>query len=73
MAWAALIPIAAQLLGGGDKKEQAPAPQLPPPPTLGEIFSANEQKQQNPMGHTAPQFNPFSQIPIGGGSRGSNG
>ncbi len=73
MAWAALIPIAAQLLKGDDK-QQAPAPQLPPPPSLGEVFARNQAKYDQPIQHSYPtQSNPFSQFPTGGGSRGSNG
>jgi hypothetical protein len=74
MAWAALIPIAAQLLKG-DEKQAAPAQQLPPPPSLGEVFSANQAKYDQPAQHSYPtaQSNPFSQFPIGGGSKGSNG
>lgn len=74
MAWAALIPIAEQLLKG-DEKQQAPAQQLPPPPSLGERFAANQEKYNQPLAHSYPtaQSNPFSQFPIGGGNRGSNG
>ncbi len=72
MAWAALIPIAAQLLKG-DEKQQAPAQQLPPPPTFGEMMASNQAKYDQPVQHTYPgQSNPFSQFPIGGGSK-SNG
>lgn len=72
MAWAALIPIAAQLLKG-DEKPQAPAQQLPPPPTFGEMMASNQAKYDQPTQHSYPgQSNPFSQFPIGGGSK-SNG
>ncbi len=75
MAWAALIPIAAQVLGSMGKKEEAPGPQMPPPPSLGEIFAANAKNAGgSPMTQfSSPQSNPFSPIPVGGGSRGSNG
>ncbi len=74
MAWAALIPVAMQLLKG-DEKQQAPAQALPPPPSLGEVFAANQAKYDSPVQHSYPtaQSNPFSQFPIGGGIRGSNG
>ncbi len=74
MAWAALaIPIVTSLLKGNEK--QAPAQQLPPPPSLGEVFAANQAKYSTPTQHSYPtaQSNPFSQFPIGGGNRGSNG
>ncbi len=72
MAWAALIPIAAQLLKG-DEKQQAPAQQLPPSPSFGEIMASNQAKYDQPTQHSYPgQSNPFSQFPIGGGSK-SNG
>ncbi len=73
MAWAALIPIAAQLLKG-DEKQAAPAQQLPPPPSLGEVFASNQAKYDQPVQHSYPtaQPNPFSQFPIGGGNK-SNG
>jgi hypothetical protein len=74
MAWAALIPIAAQLLKGDDKQAQV-QPQLPPPPSLGEVFAANQAKYDQPVQHSYPtaQSSPFSQFPIGGNNRGSNG
>jgi hypothetical protein len=74
MAWAALIPVAMQLLKG-DEKQPAPAQQLPPPPSLGEVFSSNQEKYDSPIQHSYPtaQTNPFSQFPIGGGTRGSHG
>lgn len=75
MAWAALaIPIVTSLLKGGEK-QPAPAQALPPPPSLGEVFAANQAKYDQPTQHSYPtaQSNPFSQFPIGGGSRGSNG
>jgi hypothetical protein len=73
MAWAALIPIAAQLLSGGDKKQAPAGPQMPSPPSLGEIFAANDQKYSQPSQFGYPGSNPFSPIPTGGGSRGPNG
>ncbi len=74
MAWAALIPVAMQLLKG-DEEKPAPAQALPPPPSLGEVFAANQAKYDSPTQHSYPtaQSNPFSQFPIGGGIRGSNG
>lgn len=74
MAWAALIPVAMQLLKG-DEKQAPPAQQLPPPPSLGEVFASNQEKYDSPARHSYPtaQTNPFSQFPIGGGTRGSNG
>lgn len=73
MAWAALIPIAAQVLGSmGKKNEPSSGAQMPPPPSLGEIFASNAKSA--PMTQfSTPQSNPFSPIPVGGGSRGSNG
>lgn len=74
MAWMALaVPIVNSLLESGKEPDQSP--QLPPPPSLGEIFSANQAKYDQPAQHSYPtvQSNPFSQFPIGGGSRGSNG
>lgn len=72
MAWAALIPIAAQLLKGDEPAPQ-PGAALPPPPTLGEKFAANQSKYDQPAQHSYPsQTNPFSQFPIGGG-KGPNG
>ena len=74
MAWAALVPIALQLLDSSSKSQQpAPGPQLPPPPSLGQIFSANDQKYAQSPTFGAPQSNPFSPIPVGSGSRGFNG
>lgn len=75
MAWAALIPVAAQLIGSMTKSDQ---PQqsgaaLPPPPSLGDIFKANDQKYQSSSPPSSFQSNPFSPIPVGGGSRGPNG
>ncbi len=74
MAWAALIPVAMQLLKG-DEEKPAPAQVLPPPPSLGEVFASNQAKYDSPMQPSYPtaQSNPFSQFPIGGGIRGSNG
>ncbi len=71
MAWAALIPIAAQLLKG-EEKQPAPGPALPPPPSLGEVFASNQAKYQPPQHSYPTQSNPFSQFPIGGG-KGPNG
>jgi hypothetical protein len=73
MAWAALIPIAAQVLGSMGKSDQAPGPALPPAPSLGDIFKSNEQKYQTPAPQFQAQSNPFSPIPTGGGARGPNG
>ncbi len=72
MAWAALIPIAAQLLSDGDKKQES-GPQMPPPPSLGEIFAANAKNAPQMTQFSSSQSNPFSPIPVGGGSRGPNG
>lgn len=76
MAWAALaVPIVTSLLKGGEQKTPA-APQLPPPPSLGEVFAANQAKYDSPMQFQGPsgQGNPFSQLPpIGGGIKGPNG
>ena len=73
MAWAALaVPLVTSLLKGSEK--QQPQQQLPPPPSLGEIFAANSAKYSQPTQHSYPTAsNPFSQFPIGGGSRGQNG
>lgn len=74
MAWAALIPVAAQLIGSMTKSDSpAPGPSLPPPPSLGDVFKANDAKYNQASQFSAPQSNPFSPIPVGGGSRGSNG
>lgn len=73
MAWAALIPIAAQLLKG-EEKPQAPTQMLPPQPTLGEKLEANQAKYSGPSFGSRPvaeTSNPFSQLsPVGGRSRG---
>lgn len=66
MAWAALIPVAMQLLSGGEKEQQQ-GPAMPPPPTLGELFKSNELA---PMEHSYSTVNPYQAGPIGGGSRG---
>lgn len=73
MAWAALaIPIVTSLLKGDEEQPAAPAAALPPPPSLGEVFASNQAKY-GPTQHSYPtQSNPFSQFPIGGGSK-SNG
>lgn len=73
MAWAALaIPIVTELMKG-DEKPAAPAQQLPPPPSFGEMMASNQAKYDQPVQHSYPgQSNPFSQFPIGGGSK-SNG
>lgn len=62
MAWAALIPVAMQLLQG-DKKEAAPGPAMPPPPTIGELFKDN---MQPVTPHTFPNSQPFNAGPVGG-------
>lgn len=76
MAWAALaVPIVTSILGSMSKKDDAkPAgPQLPAPPSLGEIFASNAKLGGQPTQFSTPQTNPFSSIPVGGSSRGSNG
>lgn len=74
MAWAALIPVAMQLLKG-DEKQPTQAPQMPQQPSLSDQFAANQAKYDTPTQHSYPTMsNPFSSFgPIGGGSRGSNG
>lgn len=66
MAWAALIPVAMELLKGGEKQPQ-PQQQMPAPPSIGEIFKSNE---RGPIDHEFPTVNPFQAGPVGGGSRG---
>lgn len=61
MAWAALIPVAMQLLKGNE--QQAPAPAMPPPPTIGELFKDN---MQPVTPHTFPNSQPFNAGPVGG-------
>jgi len=73
MAWAALIPVAMELMKSGQQQQQAPATQLPPPPSLGDRFAANAAKYEPGQHSYLTPSNPFSQFPIGGGSRGSNG
>ncbi len=65
MAWAALIPVAMQLLKGDEK--QQPQQQMPPPPSLGEIFKSNAVE---PVKHDLPTVTPYQAGPVGGGSRG---
>lgn len=74
MAWAALIPVAAQLIGSMTKSsDPQPGAALPPPTSLGDIFRSNDQKYSQPTQFSSPTSNPFSPIPTGGGSRGPNG
>ena len=63
MAWAALIPVALQLLKGGEEK---PAPAMPAPPTIGDMFKDNMQPA------TPHTFAPSQTIQAGpvGGNRG---
>lgn len=65
MAWAALIPVALQLLKGNDKP--APGPQMPPPPTIGELFKDNMQPMTP---HTFPTTETYNAGPVGGGMKG---
>jgi hypothetical protein len=60
MAWAAIaLPIAAQLLGGMGKKDgQQQGPQQPAPPSLGEIFGANDKAFAGPPGQDTFSFSP---------------
>ena len=60
MAWAALIPVALQLLKG---EEKAPGPALPPPPALGSMFQKHGQPETQ---HTFPGVQPFNAGPVGG-------
>ncbi len=73
MAWAALVPVALQLLKGEEKPAASPTA-LPPAPSLKETLAANQAKYSEPSQHSYPtaQSNPFSQFPIGG-NRGPNG
>jgi len=65
MAWAAIaLPIAAQLMGGmGKKDEKEQGAQQPPPPSLGEIFGANDRAYAAAPGQDNFQFapTPFTQ------------
>jgi hypothetical protein len=66
MAWAALIPVAMQLLKGEEK--QAPqGPQMPAPPSIGDIFKSNAMA---PTQHELPTVTPYQAGPVGGGNRG---
>lgn len=66
MAWAALIPVAMQLLKGSEEKPQQ-GPAMPAPPSIGEIFRSNAIA---PKEHEFPTVTPFQAGPIGGGNRG---
>ena len=67
MAWAAIaLPIAQQVLGMMSKDKQGEQqPQQPAPPSMGQIFSANDQKYQNP-GFSTPNFGASQIIKTGG-------
>jgi hypothetical protein len=62
MAWAALIPVAMQLLKGSEE-QQPQGPAMPPPPTIGELYKDN---MQPVTPHTFPNSEPFKAGPVGG-------
>lgn len=71
MAWAALIPVAASLIGSMTKKD-SPAQGAPgaAPPSLGEIFSANAAAANQAPSQAFSPFTPSATIKTGGGFNG---